>query len=315
MVEQVLEREECLRRFQARNHAHDGEFLVGVLTTGIYCLPSCSARRPRPENVRFFADEHAARTAGLRACKRCRPDDFYRRFDPDRERARALAEAVRSHPARFTDTSALARSAELGATKLNALFRRHYHLTPADFLVRARVRRAEDLLFDERASVLDAAAGAGFESASAFHQNFRALTGMTPAAFRELGKGREFRVAQPAGFRAEELLGYFGRDEEGRTERVEKLAIGSRITQATLLEGVPARIELELGAGDVRVRVHAERALPRAAWRAVHRRVARWLGLDSDPQAFERRARRSRDIARLVKARPGLRIPRAGSIF
>jgi len=311
MVELVLEREECLRRFQAKDRAHDGEFLVGVLTTGIYCLPSCRSRRPRPENVRFFQDESAARSAGLRACKRCRPDDFYRRFDPDRERVRTLAAAVRADPARFADTTALALHAGLGATKLNALFRRHYHLTPAEFLVRARVRRAEQLLLGERASVLDAAEGSGFESASAFHENFRALTGMTPGAYRELGKGPEFRVALPPGFRAEELAGFFGRDERGRTERVH----GARLLQVALLDGVPARIELELGSDEGRVRLHGERALPRSAWRTAHRRVARWLGLESDSQGFERRSRRSRDIARLVRARPGLRIPRAGSIF
>jgi AraC family transcriptional regulator of adaptative response / DNA-3-methyladenine glycosylase II len=311
MVELVLEREECLRRFQAKDRAHDGEFLVGVLTTGIYCLPSCRARKPRPENVRFFLDEAAARSAGLRACKRCRPDDFYRHFDPDRERVRTLAAAVRADPGRFADTAALARHAGLGATKLNALFRRHYHLTPADFLVRARVRRAEELLFGERAGVLDAAEGSGFESASAFHENFRALTGMTPGAFRELGKGSEFRVALPPGFRAEELLGFFGRDERGRTERVQ----GSRLFQAALLDGVPARIELELAPGEARVRLRGERALPRPAWRAAHQRVARWLGLESDASGFERRSRRSRDIARLVRHRPGLRIPRAGSLF
>jgi len=311
MVELVLEREECLRRFQEKDRAHDGEFLVGVLTTGIYCLPSCRARRPRPENVRFFPDESAARSAGLRACKRCRPDDFYRRFDPDRERVRSLAAAVRADPARFADAAALARHAGLGATKLNALFRRSYHLTPADFLARARVRAAEELLFGQRASVLDAAAGGGFESASAFHENFRALTGMTPAAYRELGETPGFRVALPPGFRAEELLGFFGRDEHGRTER----ARGSTLGQAVLLEGTPARIELELGAAEARVTVTAERRLSRSAWRAAHERVGRWLGLESDPAAFERRGSRSRDIARLVRARPGLRIPRSGSIF
>jgi AraC family transcriptional regulator, regulatory protein of adaptative response / DNA-3-methyladenine glycosylase II len=310
-AELTLERDELLRRFYARDPAHNGAFVVGVLTTGIYCLPACRARSPRPENVRFFADEGAARAAGLRACKRCRPDDFYRRFDPERERARELAAAVRADPARFADTAALARQAGLGATKLNALVRRQYHLTPADFLTGARVRRAQAALFEERVSVLDAAAAGGFESPSAFHENFRARTGMTPAAYRELGKTAEFRLALPEGFRAEELGSFFGRDAEGRTERVR----GSSLTQATLLEGAPARIELELGDGEARVRLAAERKLPRTAWRAAHERVARWLGLESDPPGFERRAARSREVARLVRGRSGLRIPRSGSIF
>jgi AraC family transcriptional regulator of adaptative response / DNA-3-methyladenine glycosylase II len=307
----TIERDELVRRFQMRDPAHRGEFLVGVLTTGIYCLPGCRARMPKVENVRFFADESAARAAGLRPCKRCRPDDFYRQHDPDRECARALAAEVRAAPERFADTAAQARAAGLGATKLNALFRRHYHLTPADFLARARVRRAQALLFGERASVLAAAEGCGFESASAFHENFRALTGMTPAAYRELGAESEFSMALPAGFRAEELAGYFGRDPAGRTERVR----GTTLTKALLLEGVPARIELELGPTTARVRLSSARKAPRALQRAAHERVARWLGLESDPAGFERRAVRSKDIARLVRGSAGLRLPRATDLF
>ncbi|MCP4250656.1 MAG: DNA-3-methyladenine glycosylase 2 family protein, partial [bacterium] len=67
---------EFMQRFLNRDRAWDGRFLTGVLTTGIYCLPSCPARRPKPENVRFFTAESDARDAGLRPCKRCRPDRF-----------------------------------------------------------------------------------------------------------------------------------------------------------------------------------------------------------------------------------------------
>ncbi|HNN56753.1 MAG TPA: Ada metal-binding domain-containing protein, partial [Novosphingobium sp.] len=61
-----------------RDRAFDGRFVTGVLTTGIYCRPSCAARHPARGNVRFFADGAAARAAGLRPCKRCSPDDVSR---------------------------------------------------------------------------------------------------------------------------------------------------------------------------------------------------------------------------------------------
>jgi AraC family transcriptional regulator of adaptative response / DNA-3-methyladenine glycosylase II len=306
-----LERDELLRRFQARDPVNDGEFLAGILTTGIYCLPSCRARPPRPENVRFFADPTAARAAGLRACKRCRPDDFYRRFDPDRERLRVLVTAVRGAPADFADAPALARRAGLGATKLNALFRRHYHCTPAEFLTRARVRRAEELLHARQAGVLAAGEAGGFESASAFHENFRRLTGLTPAAYRELGTEATFRVALPERFDPTELADFFGRDPEGQTER----ARGSRLEKALVLEGLPARIQLEFAGATLAVRVESPQRLPRTAFRAAHARVVRWLGLESDPAAFERRAARSKDVARLVRGRLGLRLPRSADLF
>src|ERR687895_691713 len=63
-------------RWQAvldRDRGRDGDFVFAVSTTGIYCRPSCPARRPRPENVSFFANPAAAERAGYRACRRCRP--------------------------------------------------------------------------------------------------------------------------------------------------------------------------------------------------------------------------------------------------
>src|SRR4051812_50225606 len=61
-----------------RDRAMDGRFVTGVLTTGIYCRPSCAARHPKRENVRFFATGTEAAAAGLRACLRCKPDDVSR---------------------------------------------------------------------------------------------------------------------------------------------------------------------------------------------------------------------------------------------
>ena len=58
---------------QARDRGADGVFWFGVVTTGIYCRPGCPAR-PKRDNVRFFATAAAARAAGLRPCKRCRPE-------------------------------------------------------------------------------------------------------------------------------------------------------------------------------------------------------------------------------------------------
>ena len=61
-----------------RDRTMDGRFVTGVLSTGIYCRPSCAARHPARSNVRFFADGPNARAAGLRPCKRCLPDDAAR---------------------------------------------------------------------------------------------------------------------------------------------------------------------------------------------------------------------------------------------
>src|ERR1700756_2561079 len=68
------DRERCVRAVQSKDARFDGWFFTAVLTTGIYCRPSCPVVPPKPENMRFFASAAAAQQAGFRACERCRPD-------------------------------------------------------------------------------------------------------------------------------------------------------------------------------------------------------------------------------------------------
>jgi AraC family transcriptional regulator of adaptative response/methylated-DNA-[protein]-cysteine methyltransferase len=70
----MISDDEAYERFLARDVTLDGHVFMGVVTTGIYCRPVCPARAPLRRNVRFFETTAAAREAGLRACKRCKPD-------------------------------------------------------------------------------------------------------------------------------------------------------------------------------------------------------------------------------------------------
>ncbi|MFN2635124.1 MAG: Ada metal-binding domain-containing protein [Thermoanaerobaculia bacterium] len=70
----------------ARDRAADGAFFYSVATTGVYCVPSCSAKLPLPKNVRFHVTSEVARRAGFRACQRCRPDASGRKTRPPPER-------------------------------------------------------------------------------------------------------------------------------------------------------------------------------------------------------------------------------------
>jgi AraC family transcriptional regulator, regulatory protein of adaptative response / DNA-3-methyladenine glycosylase II len=297
-------RESMLERFFARDRASDGRFLTGVTTTGIYCLPSCPARRPLPENVRFFRTEEEARGAGLRPCRRCRPDHFYRRFDPELERAEGVAAAVRADPAGAGDAAALAASAGVGATRLNALFRRHFHLSPAAFLARERVAAACRALA-AGAGVTEAAFAAGFESLSAFHLNFRRRTGLSPGAYRALGEARGFVLALPPGFRADAVLAYLGRDPLSPVERVS----GAEAAKALRLEGAPAVLRMRFEGAAAGCAVESAAPPSAAQMREAHAAAVRMLGLGGDPAAFERRMARRPELARLVAPRRGLRIP------
>src|SRR5215475_4140339 len=98
-------------RAEARKGKFDGRFIIGVMTTGIYCLPSCAARPPKPENVRLFTTEAAAKAAGLRACKRCRPDLYYKGEDENIALYQGLSSRVTREPLAFADAGALAKEA------------------------------------------------------------------------------------------------------------------------------------------------------------------------------------------------------------
>lgn len=183
-VPSVVSAAEMYERILASDADWDGRFYFGVVTTGIYCRPSCRVRKPRRENVRFFASPADARVAGLRPCRRCHPDDFANGEDPDRDEVLALIVEVEADPARFPDVDALQRRSGYGATHLFEMFRRVLGMTPAAVLNAARIEHSKRLLRETGDAVLNVALASGFRSASAFHRRFKDATGMTPAEYR-----------------------------------------------------------------------------------------------------------------------------------
>ena len=300
----MMTRESMLERFYARDAGSNGRFITGVLTTGIYCLPSCAARKPLPENVRFFGTEDEARSAGLRPCRRCRPDHFYQQYDPDLHLLETLVADVRRDPSRFTDAAALVNSSGIGTTKLNALFRRHLHAAPAAFLARERVAAACASLA-EGATVTESAFAAGFESLSAFHLNFRRLTGLTPGEYRALGASSSFSISLPEGFRADGVLGYLGRDPASVVERVR----GNEVAKAMRLGDGPAVLRMRFAADAAVCTVDAAGPVGAEQMREAHGAAMRMLNLAGDPAAFERQLARRPELTRLIEPRRGMRIP------
>ncbi len=173
-----------LARARARDARFDGVFLTCVRTTGIYCLPSCRARAPKPENVEHHPTPSIARARGFRPCRRCRPDDFYAGVDRDRLALLDALVALRASPSEFENVASLATRVGCGATKLAALCRRHLGRTPAELLRAARIEHACNALRHTDRNVLDIALDAGFATSSAFHANFKRATGSTPGAYR-----------------------------------------------------------------------------------------------------------------------------------
>lgn len=179
----MLIEDDCWTAVLARDRACDGRFVTGVLTTGIYCRPSCAARHPSRANVRFFADGPAARAAGLRPCKRCSPDDVSRD-----ERAVLAAIAAIKAAGQTLALADLAGEAGYSPAHFQRVFKRHTGLSPAAYARALQAERAADALTGE-GSVTEAIYAAGYSGPSRFYEANQGRLGMKPSAWANGGKG------------------------------------------------------------------------------------------------------------------------------
>lgn len=166
-----------------RDRSFDGRFVTGVLTTGIYCRPSCAARHPSRENVRFFATGSEARAVGLRPCKRCLPDDVGR----DEKAVLAAIEEIKSSEGKPT-LDELADITGYSPTHFQRVFKRATGLSPAAYARALREERVKDALSSSE-SVTEAIYDSGFESASRFYDTMEGKLGMSASAWKNGGKG------------------------------------------------------------------------------------------------------------------------------
>ena len=172
-----------------RDRSFDGRFVTGVLTTGIYCRPSCAARHPERGNVRFFADGAEARAAGLRACKRCLPDDVGR----DEAAVLAAIDEIKSSHGRPT-LDELATLTGYSATHFQRVFKRATGLSPAAYSRALREERAKEAL-GSASRVTDAIYDAGYEAPSRFYAAMEGKMGMTASDWKNGGVGRTIHYA------------------------------------------------------------------------------------------------------------------------
>ena len=180
---QTIDADAAWKAVLSRDKAKDGSFVTGVLTTGIYCRPSCAARHPKRDNVRFFATGAEAAAAGLRACLRCRPDEVSRE-------AAALDKAFRlldraESPPSLED---LASRAGYSPHHFHRLFKRATGVTPAAYARGKRARMMTGSLQTE-GRVTDAIYDAGYSGPGRFYADAKTRLGMTPSAWRDGGRG------------------------------------------------------------------------------------------------------------------------------
>lgn len=169
----ALDPSEMYRATVERDAAYDGVFVLGVRTTGIFCRPTCPARKPKFENVAFFATNDDARRAGFRPCKRCRPEE-----SAEPAWVRDLLSAVDVDPSRrFTDLDL--RSLGVEPSRARRYFREHFGMTFQAFHRARRLGRAMDEV-RSGGDLLSVGQEHGFDSASGFRDAFSKLFGEPP---------------------------------------------------------------------------------------------------------------------------------------
>jgi len=311
-----LDSERCVRAVRSRDRRFDGWFFTAVITTGIYCRPSCPAQPPKVDNVCFYPSAAAAQQAGFRACKRCRPD--VSPGSPEwNARSDLAARAMRLVADGLVDREGVAGLARRLGYSVRQIERQLVAELGAGPLALARAQRAQSarlLIEATTLSMTDVAFAAGFSSVRTFNDTVRAVFALTPSQLRSHG-----RAHRPA---------------PGSTPTTLSLRLPFRAPlpfdslfahlAATAVPGVEEwhagtyrrSLRLPCGAGVVTLRPagdHVACQLALADLRdlaSATSRCRQLLDLDADPLAVDELLATDSALGPLVATVPGRRVPR-----
>nr|WP_206790063.1 AlkA N-terminal domain-containing protein [Amycolatopsis sp. MtRt-6] len=310
--------ERCYRVVTARDSRFDGQFIMAVRTTGIYCRPSCPASTPKVQNVRFFPTSAAAQANGFRACRRCLPDavpgspDWNVRADLAARAMRLISDGTVEREG----VPGLARRLGYSDRQLGRVLTAELGAGPLALARAHRAHSARLLIEMSELPLTDVAFAAGFSSVRQFNETIREVFATTPSQLRVSAASRRGRQSDVTGtrlslrlpfrppFDASGLLRFFAEHavpgvEEVTSEsyaRTLRLAHGSGVVRLT---PSPDHVRCELMLTDLR-----------DLGSAVSR-VRRLLDLDADPAAVTRVLGADPALALLVAAVPGIRVPGA----
>ena len=313
----LIDAERGYRAVASRDTRFDGQFIVAVRTTGIYCRPSCPAMTPKRGNVEFYPTSAAAQTAGYRACRRCLPDavpgspEWNVRADMAGRAMRLISDGVVEREGVAGLANRLGYSArhvtrvltaELGASPL-ALARAH------------RAHSARLLIETTTLPLADIAFAAGFASVRQFNDTIRTVFAATPSRLRASAR-RSSRTASPAAgkvvlrlayrepFDAAGLIDFLA---ERAIPGVESTSDGGYARTLRLSHGVAvARLFPRSGFLDCALRLSDLRDLGSAV-----SRLRRLFDLDADPKAVDEVLAADPALAASVAGTPGIRVPGA----
>ncbi len=307
----------CYRAVQSKDARFDGWFVTAVLTTGIYCRPSCPVRPPFAKNMRFYPTAAAAQAAGFRACKRCRPDaspgspEWNVRGDIVARCMRLIADGTVDREG----VTGLASRVGYTSRQLQRIMQAELGANPLALARAQRTQTARVLIETTELPFADVAFAAGFASIRQFNDTVRAVCDLTPTQLRQRARSRfstetssapgvlSLRLPVRTPFSYEGLFGHLaasavpGLEEvrDGQFRRTLRLPHGHGVVGLT---PQPDHVRCQLVLSDFR------------DLSAAIARCRRLLDLDADPEAVVGALESDPRLAAVVAKAPGQRIPR-----
>ena len=301
----------CRRARLARDLRFDGHFVVGVVTTGVFCRPICPARPSAEENVRYFATSAAAIDAGYRPCLRCHPE----RASPMPVwtiGSETVVRAVRMIDSGYLanrPVGALAVELGVGERHLNRLFRAELGTTPKRLARMRRIALAKRLVDETDLAMADVAHAAGYGSVRRFNDEFSRVFRRPPRKARRRPTHEDtsrvrLRLPTREPFHADWVFSFLARRALPGLERVDGHAYRRRI----------GRHCISVSRQDAALWLDVPGALA-ARTADVLTRVRRVFDLDADPNAIDSHLLESPACARWIRVTPGIRVPGAWDAF
>lgn len=181
-----MDEEDLWQSILKRDHRWDGIFVYAVLSTGIYCRPSCSSRKPRRDNVVFFSLPEVAEQVGFRACKRCQPDQIVTQ-DPQVELIRKVCRYIEANLESPLTLQVLSNHFHLSTYHLQRTFKRLTGITPQQYTEACRMKQIMVDLSEGR-EIMSTLYNAGYNSSSRLYNKAFLQLGMTPAVYKKGGQ-------------------------------------------------------------------------------------------------------------------------------
>ena len=306
----------CYRAMALRDARFDGRFFTAVKTTGVYCRPICPARTPLQANCRFFQSAGAAQAAGFRPCLRCRPEVApgtagWRGTQAAVSRALSLiAEGALDEGS----VEGLAERLGLGERQLRRLFAEHVGASPHQISSARRVLFAKALLHETSLPISQVALASGFRSLRRFNEVLRRELGRPPSELRrhkpESEAALTLRMPFVAPYDWASISRFLGTRAVAGVEVLDER--GYR--RSVLLEGAVGTVEVSPARDGAHLLATVRLSRIEALGPAVAR-LRRLFDVDAEAAAIGRQLSSDPLLAKLVAARPGLRVPGAWEPF